>query len=192
MKSIVGHFLSTLNKTPLSFGGVETLFSAVNGSAGSQRKRNLGTMGNVSTIFAIVDRISTDVAAAEWRLFRKARSGKPEDRERVETHPALTVWTKPNPFNTQTEFVEAMMQHYELAGEWWWILARSEMLRGAGPPVELWLIRPDKMTPVPHPKRFISGFVYTNGREDVPLTVDDVIYNKRPNPMDPYRGLSPV
>ena len=192
MKSIVGHLLSTLNKSPVSHGAGETLLAFDPSSSSSDRKRNLGTMGAQSTIFAIVDRIATDVAAATWSLFRKARSGKPEDREQVKVHPALTVWNKPNPFNTQVEFVEAMMQHYELAGEWWWILARSEMLNGAGPPVELWTIRPDKMTPIPDPKRFISGFVYTNGSEDVKLSVDDVIYNKRPNPMDPYRGISPV
>jgi HK97 family phage portal protein len=49
------------------------------------------------------------------------------------------------------------------------------------------------MTPIPHPTRFISGYVYTGpAGEQVPLRTDEVIGLKYPNPKDPYRGLGPV
>jgi HK97 family phage portal protein len=49
------------------------------------------------------------------------------------------------------------------------------------------------MSPVPHPTKFLSGYVYTGpGGEQVPLGLEDVIQIKMPNPRDPYRGLGPV
>ncbi|NIS37117.1 MAG: phage portal protein, partial [Actinobacteria bacterium] len=40
---------------------------------------------------------------------------------------------------------------------------------------------------------FLAGFLYhgPNG-EQVPLSLDEVIHIRYPNPLDPYRGLGPV
>jgi hypothetical protein len=49
------------------------------------------------------------------------------------------------------------------------------------------------MTPVPDRERFLKGYIYTSpDGEQVPLELDQVIQLRRPNPLDPYRGLSPV
>jgi HK97 family phage portal protein len=151
----------------------------------------LGSMTSTGTLFAIVDRNASAVAATTWRLYRKAPSGLKKDRVEVHTHPALSVWRKPNPHVTQGEFIEASVQHYDLTGEYWWVLARASVLGGNGPPIELWVVRPDRMKPVPHPTEFISGYIYC-GAEEVPLKLDQVITNKRPSPLDPYRGISPL
>lgn len=148
----------------------------------------MGSMGAVSTLFAVVDRIASATAAVDWRLWRQAPSGKPEDRTLVTAHPALTVWDNPNRFYTQRELVETITQHYDLTGEWWLVVGR---VTPAGTPVELWPVRPDRMRPVPDKDTFISGYVY-RGTVDVPLGVDQVITKKRPNPLDPYRGISPA
>jgi HK97 family phage portal protein len=83
------------------------------------------------------------------------------------------------------------MQHLDLVGEAWWLIARSKF-GNAGPPLELWPVRPDKMAPVPDPENFISGYVYKNGQEAAPLNLQDVILLKQPNPLDLYRGAGPV
>ena len=149
---------------------------------------DLEQMGNVSTVFSIVDGISSEVAAAQWHLYRGDTVDDP-DRIEVTRHAALSVWGKPNPFQTTAEFVEASQQHYELTGEYWWVLGNG----AASFPLELWGVRPDRIQPVPHPTEFIAGYLYegTIG-EPVPLAVDQVIWNKRPNPLTPYRGLSPL
>lgn len=156
---------------------------------------NLRQMENVSTVFAIVDGISSEVAASEWKLYRGEAVDDP-DRAEVKKHAALTVWNRPNPFYSRGEFLEAIQQHYELTGEYWWILANDTEVGGRrlrSPwPLELWPIRPDRMKPVPSERDFISGFVHTLGGERTPLTTEQVIFNKRQNPMDPYRGLSPL
>jgi len=164
-------------------------------SAGDVPVENIAQMQNVSTVFAIIDGIASEVAASQWKLWRGDTVDDPE-RVEVKTHAALSVWRRPNPFYTLAEFLEASQQHYELTGEYWWVLASVSELNGrkvsAPWPLELWPIRPDRIKPVPHPTKFISGFVHTLGREETPLTLEQVIFNKRQNPMNPYRGLSPL
>ncbi len=183
MRSIVG---GLLNRSPVPFIR-DRLFTPVAGGS-SNMTQHLGAMSAQSTLFAIVDRIASSIAATTWRLYR----GTGDNRTEVKQHPALTVWNKPNPFYTQSEFVETIQQHYELTGEWWWTISRSDLLAGAGPPVELWPVRPDRMRPVKHPFKYITGYVYGVGTDETPLRLDQVIFNKRPNPLDPYRGIGPI
>ncbi|MCP4205912.1 MAG: phage portal protein, partial [Shimia sp.] len=159
---------------------------------GDPRPADLGQMGNVSALFAVVDGIAEGVGAARWRLWRGDTVDDP-DRVEVTRHAALSVWAKPNPFQTTAEFVEACQQHYELTGEFWWVLSNQVGGREVAFPLELWNVRPDRIAPVPHPTEYISGYEYTgNQGEKVPLRLDQAIWNKRPNPLNPYRGLSPL
>lgn len=153
--------------------------------------RQLMSMGATGTLFAIVDQIAESVSGAEWKLWRKAESGKIEDRTEVVRHAALDLWNKPNSFMTRQEFVEVVQQHFELTGEQWWIASRSTF-SGIGP-IELWPVRPDKMEPVPHRTEYLAGYVYHGpDGEKVPLGLDEVVFLRRPNPMDAYRGIGPV
>jgi HK97 family phage portal protein len=145
-----------------------------------------------STIFGIVDAQATAQARITWRLYRSAASGKEEDREEVPKHPALSVWERPNPFYTQDDLVEVLFNHYELTGEMWIMIGRAAGLAGGGPPLELWAVRPDRMSPVAHPTEFMSGYAYQAAQDLVPLKLTDVIFEKKQHPLDPYRGLSPI
>ena len=151
----------------------------------------LGSMEQAGIVYAITTKLATSVAAAEWRLYRKARSGRPEDRREVTDHPALFVLNRPNPFMTRQELFEIGQQHGELVGETWWIIARNG--GGTGAPVEIWPVRPDTMTVEPHPTAYISGYSYRSpDGERTALKTTDVVFIRCPNPSDPYRGLGPV
>ncbi|MFI0768619.1 phage portal protein [Streptomyces sp. NPDC021218] len=150
----------------------------------------LRAMSSVGTLFAIVNRTAKAEADVEWKLWRKAKSGKDEDRVEVTSHAALDLWNKPNPFFTQSVFVEAGAQHKLLTGEQWWVIARD---RRFNVPLEMWPVRPDRMEPVPDPERFIAGYMYTGpSGEKVALRIEDVIFIRTPHPEDPYRGIGPV
>lgn len=157
----------------------------------SNAEQNMASMGQLGTLFAIVNKTSNATAGIEWNLWRKSPSGKKEDRTPILRHLALELWNRPNPFNTQHDFVEAFQQHIDLTGEGWWIIDRDPNFRSL--PLGLWCVRPDRMEPVPHPTDFLSGYIYTgpNG-EQIPFGLDEVIQLKMPNPLDPYRGLGPV
>lgn len=156
----------------------------------SPMAQHLHTMGSVGTLFAIVTKLSKGQSQVDWKLWRKAKSGKPEDRTEVTVHLALNIWNKPNSFFTRQEFVETGGQHKELTGETWWVIARDER---SDLPLELWPVRPDKMQPVPDADEFISGYIYTgpNG-EQIPLKTNQVIMIRDPDPENMYRGMGPI
>lgn len=167
-------------------GFLTGLFGSGRGDVGYQ----LGAMGRVGTLFAIADAIASEVAAVDWHLYRKAASGKDEDRVEVTEHAAVDLWNQPNPHYDRQLFVETVQQHLELVGE-------GDMLVGWGPriagPLTLWPVRPDYLEPDKHPREWLTGWHYRqdNGTR-VPLGLDEVLQIRRPNPLDPWRGLGPV
>jgi HK97 family phage portal protein len=185
MRSIIRDFF---NRSPVSYVPRNVFQSNEGGAPGEQLMRSYGSVG---VLFAMVNRLASGTASANWHLYRGDPSTKhPDPSTEVLNHPAKDLWDHPNPFYSQSDFVETFQQHLDLVGEGWWILSRSNA--GFGPPLELWPVRPDKMAPVPHPTDFISGYTYKNGSETVPLGIEDVIFLKYPNPLDAYRGLGPV
>jgi HK97 family phage portal protein len=177
-------------KTPVPFASRTASYGR--GLFGSSRgtTAQLEAMGSVGTLFAIVNRTAKAEAGVDWKLWRKAASGKKEDRTEVTAHAALDLWNKPNGFYTQSEFVEAGAQHKQLTGEQWWVIARHENFTL---PLELWPVRPDRIQPVPDPEQFLLGYMYTGpDGQEVALGRDDVIFIRTPHPTDPYRGIGPV
>ncbi|WP_181788192.1 phage portal protein [Streptomyces phytophilus] len=190
MRSLVGALAGGLrNKAPVSYAPRGA------GRFGAMFQRNdaeaqMRAMGSVGTLFAIVNRTSNAVALVDWKLWRKAPSGLPEDRTEVTSHAALTLWNQPNPWMPRQEFVETFEQHIDLTGEGWWIIGRHAR---ASIPLELWPARPDRMLPVPDPEAFLKGYVYRSPDGfQMPLELDQVIQLRMPNPLDPYRGMGPV
>ena len=188
MKSLIG---AVLDRLPVDYSRGDTIFQAP-ASTPSGMTADLGAMEAQATIFAMVDMNATTGAAVRWHLYRSASSGDPEDRTKVTgRHPAKDLWNRPNDYTTGAEFREATLQHYDLTGEFWWLPVRS-VVAPSGPPVELWVVRPDRMRPVPSRDRFIAGYVYRQGQIEIPLRTDQVIMARRPNPLSPYRGLGPI
>ncbi|MFI6530507.1 phage portal protein [Streptomyces uncialis] len=179
------------NKAPIPFTsttGRTTLGAGYARPAGQVAQ--MRAMGGSSTLFAIVERIVSTYAAAEWKLYRTTASGRDEDRVEVTRHAALDLWSKPNAHMTGPAFRESAQQHEELTGEQWWVIACHE---GSSLPLELWPVRPDRMEPVPDAEEFLVGYVYTSpSGERIPLRTDEVIFLRRPNPLDPYRGMGAV
>lgn len=191
-RTLLGALLNraTATQTPVPFTSRSQTYAG--GLFGSNRtaEGQMRAMSSVGTLFAIVDRTSNATALVDWKLWRKARSGRKEDRVEVTSHAALDLWTRPNPFMPRQEFVESSTQHYDLTGETWWVISR---VPGIKLPLEMWPVRPDRMSPVPDRDAFLKGYVYTSpDGEQIPLELDEVIQLRRPNPLDPYRGLSPV
>lgn len=173
---------------PVVYDGAQRLQIPVLGGAGPER--NMRSYSSVGTLFSIVHRLSTATAKTEWRLERKAAT--PDGEPTVVTrHAALDLVKKPNPFYRRRKLMEAGQQHVDLTGEGWLVLGFAGNMRSL--PIEMWVVRPDRMAPVPHPTKFIAGYVYTapNG-EQVPFEPHEVIPIQMPNPLDPYRGLGPV
>lgn len=144
--------------------------------------------GNVGTLFAIVSQIGNAFASTEWHLYRRTSVRDKKRRTEVLNHGFMTVWDQPNDFYTGRLFRETVQQHLDLVGEGVIILNKVGNVV-----VEMWPVRPDRIRPVKHPTKFLTGYIYCGpDGEEVPLTLDQVIQIKLPNPKDPYRGMGPV
>lgn len=157
----------------------------------SGRTEQLSSMSTVGTVFGIVDRIASSQSGVDWKLYRKARSGKKEDRTEVTKHLAWDLWCRPNDVMTGPFLREGVQQHFELTGEGWLVVELAEGFSDL--PLSIWYVRPDRIEPIPGTDTFLAGYVYTSvDGEKVPLKVNEVLSIKRPNPLDPYRGLGAI
>ena len=155
----------------------------------------LRTFESIPALFACVSELAEATGQVEWCLYRSAPSGVDEDRVEITNaaggHAALDQWEQPNPYMDRTFFVTLAQMHMELAGEAFLVIGTDR--RAPGLPLSLWPVIPSMMTVVPHPTKFLAGYVYNSpDGERVPFQPDEVIHLKYPNPRDPYRGLSPV
>jgi HK97 family phage portal protein len=165
----------------------------------ASKETQLRAYGRSGTVFSIVSLLAEAAAGPTWRLYksqpvdgrrRYATSDVGDDqRTEVISHAAIQLWNQPNDFHSAFEFREGSNQHMELTGETFWVLD----LERTTFPTSMWYVRPDRMEPVPSPEDYLVGWIYNgpNG-EQVPLALSEVIQEKRPDPLDPYRGFGPV
>lgn len=165
---------------------------------GTPTADGLQAFGAVSTLFSLVHRLTTAVAAVDWRMYRTTANPRPgiyhgeADRQEVLAHPALDVWNNPNPHMSRQELVETYLQHAELAGDGFLVIEFNPFAQSL--PLELWPVRPDRMKPVPSVEDFLTGWVLTDAAgQQVPFPAAEILQMKYgPHPTDPYRGMGPV
>lgn len=193
MRSLLG---TLINRAPVPYSSSPREYS------GSRMGGRYGTSAELSattisaTLFALINRTSTATAKQAWHMHR-AKAGAtcplpkcpcPDDVELVLKHPALTVLERPNDFFTRQELFESGQQHVDLTGEGWLIVSYFGAM-----PAELWVARPDRMVVVTSPTDFLLGYIYLSpAGSEIPLTRKQVLSQRMPHPLDPYRGLGPV
>lgn len=163
-------------------------YGSLFGDASSVETSAYDAYGSVGTLFAIVDQRINAFSSVPWHLYRRMSVRDESRRQEIMSHGFLTVWNRPNKFYTGRMFRQAVQQHLDLVGE------GVILLQKFGNVVyEMWPVRPDRITPVKHPTKYLTGYMYcAPDGEEVPLALDQVIHIKRPNPADPYRGMGPV
>jgi HK97 family phage portal protein len=191
------------NRTPVPMApknpGKTDFFNIITGRGASteeKMRRGMEQYGEVGTLYGIVSRLSESCGLIDWHLYRKATDGRRvyrevETRTEVQKHAFLSLMEQPNALMDFCEFVETSVQHYDTAGEFVWVVAFGS-IRAAGP-MQVWPVRPDRMRVVTSDTEALTGYVYVSpDGERVPLLKEQVIHIRRPNPLDPYRGLGPV
>jgi HK97 family phage portal protein len=139
----------------------------------------------------IVARLFQGVSASVWKLYTKSTSGDPQDRKPVLSHAVLDLLAKPNSFQTWPEIMARGQQHWELVGETSIVLGFQA---GIKYPIDMWVLRPDRIQPVPDPYNFLAGWIYKapGDGERIPLKTTELLRMVDPSPIDPYRGQGAV
>ena len=105
-----------------------------------------------------------------------------------ENHPLTALYKKPNPNQRGTDFIHLWAMLYEIYGETFWYLAKGETTQRVK---EIYLLNPAQVEIVLDGEGEVSGYkLHKNNGEIVPLELEEIIHDKRPNPFNPHRGLS--
>jgi len=137
-------------------------------------------------VYAAVRAISGRIAGTDLDVF--VRRGDEVEELTDPAHPLLRLLDEVNPFQTHYGLWESTVMFLELTGNAYWYLADNRL----GVPAEIWLIPSQKVRVVPHPKRFIEGYVVRHEGSEVRLDAREVIHLKYPNPRSPYYGRGPL
>ena len=142
----------------------------------------------VTWVFRCIDAIAGNQA----RLPMVLRKDNSPNGEIVNSkNPLLDI------FNTKTNQGEnSFIFRYRLSAQ---LLMSSrgvfvEKVRGRnGEIIALHLLPPQHTAPIPHPKTFISGYeVDMRNGTKVILRPEDVVWIRRPHPLDPYLSITPM
>ncbi len=135
-------------------------------------------------VYTAVNRIAEAAALVPLHIYHN----EGDRRLQVAVHPLLTLLDAPNPFLSRFELFEQTVGMLELTGNAYWFLVGD----AAGKPVEIWPLRPDRVSIVPHPQHHVRGYIYEVDGQRIPLEVVEVVHFKRWHPANDYYGLSPL
>jgi phage portal protein BeeE len=214
MPSLIGKALALRSQggppVPMGGGGMHMLPSqGMGGNTDLTLMRAFKTNG---TTFANVSLLASAAAGPGWKLFRTApqdgrvrytTSDKGSDqRTEVIQHAALNALNTPAaitvgsirlPVWTRFALFEISGIWLETTGKSYWVVDRAAA-GNASVPLGLWPVRPDRMVAVPDRSNYLAGYIYTSpdGKEKIPLLPTDVVFNRYPDPEDPYSGCGPI
>lgn len=184
-KKLVKRFFKKESGDIVVEGGLEMLSRLTSGSMSptgllERYKKSL-------YVFACVSKIAEKVAAIPLEMYRVINSSG--DVKELTAHPALDLLYKCNPFQTRSEFWEIAIINLKCTGDAFWYKVRNS----SGKVVELWNLRPDLMTVVTDPTRFVKQYELrkNDGTKEV-FAPEDIIHLKTPDPLNQHMGMSPL
>lgn len=111
-----------------------------------------------------------------------------DDSQRYETHPVLRLMRRPNAAQGKAELLEALFGQLLLSGN-----AYVEAVQGEGGlPVELHVLRSDRMSVVPGADGWPRAYDYTAGGKTHRFPAEAICHIKSFHPQDDHYGFSPM
>ena len=106
------------------------------------------------------------------------------------TDPLLQILLHPNNYHTHAEFFKLLVMYLDFDGN---VFIVKEMTKGRKVKA-LHMLRPDLVGVIPStkPGEMIKKYEYKIGNKKVFYAPDEVIHIKTPNPLTPWRGISPI
>jgi len=133
-------------------------------------------------VHVAVSRIAEAGALVPLKVYRMDG----EQRLEVVNHPLELLLDQPNPHLSRFELFEQTLGALELTGNAYWYIAGDAL----GNPLQIWPLRPDRMTIVPDRMQYVRGYVYEVDGKRIPLEAVEVVHFKRWHPANDYYGLS--
>jgi len=134
--------------------------------------------------YRAVRMIAEAAASVPWLVY--------QGREEIPDHPLLALVERPNPFDTDVSFIEAICSNLLLYGNAYIEAAFiDEHLR------EIYALRPDRMSVTPGKNGWPSAYVYRAMGDEVRYEmrgegIEPILHIKLFNPLDDYYGFAPL
>jgi len=139
-----------------------------------------------SVIYRCVDRITRTIAGLPLKVYTekggKREQAAPDDKVRL-------LFDRPNAHEPRYTFYWKISQALETGG-----VAPIEIVRQGKTPLEMYVLHPAAVRVLPDKFKYIKGYLYKPGGASVeyPLSPDQMLYMKYPNPNSEYEPLSPL
>lgn len=135
---------------------------------------------------------ANSAASVPWIVQEKDKAGV---WRRVQDHPLENLIEHPNEQKERFGFIYSASVALDACGN---ALAYITLYKGT--PMELILIQPDRIRPIPDKKKFISGYQFSPKGTGISGSVDpknfikpeNIIHWMLPNPADPFWGIGPL
>ncbi|WP_170402423.1 phage portal protein [Ruegeria arenilitoris] len=111
-----------------------------------------------------------------------------DDAQRYETHPVLRLMRRPNAAQGKAELLEALFGQLLLSGNAYVEAVQAE----GGLPVELHVLRSDRMSVVPGADGWPKAYDYTAGGKTHRFPAEAICHIKSFHPQDDHYGFSPL
>lgn len=146
---------------------------------------------NSAIVYACINEIAKAMGGLDW-LIQQRRAGRWRE---LDEHPLLTLLARPNPMQGGGRFFETMAGHLMISGNTY--IERVGPGTGEGrigrAPLELYTLRPDRMTVVPGDQtNLVARYEYRAGGAIVPIPTPLILHEKLFDPLDDWYGLSPL
>ena len=113
-----------------------------------------------------------------------------QDDTKVLNHPFYSVFDNPNPIQrTAADFTHMWAMLTEIYGETFWYLARGESTRKIK---EVYLLNPAQVELKMNNGELVGYILHKADGSQVPLMLEEVYHDKRPNPFNEWRGMSVI
>lgn len=138
-----------------------------------------------------IDMVSTAAASIRLELYSVNAKGI---RREEKLHPVLNILKRPNPIQATSDFFQALYNFYQISG--------NAFIQAVGtkdlPPVELHLLRPDRIAVIAGNNSMPEAYRYVAGSQERNFPVDKItgrsriLHIRKFNPLNDWYGLSPV
>lgn len=150
--------------------------------------------GQNSVVKSCVDKVAQSLASVDLHVYRESK-GK---IQKLDDHKLLALMDRPNPLMSGRQFRQALASYYLIGGNAFTFGAGMDR-ENKQPPRELYLLPPECVTVRESPRVFPDRYEYRS-KQGLMATysVDqltgrsEVLHSKTFNPLDTWRGLSPM
>jgi HK97 family phage portal protein len=136
-------------------------------------------------VYRCVSLISRGVGSVPWHLY--------QGDQRLQIHPLLNLLKNPNPQQGLARFMETLTSYLLLAGN-----VYIEAVMPENEPIELYLLRPDRVRIIPGSYGIPEAYTYTLKGRTLRIPVDTlngksrILHIRTFHPLNDWYGMSPI